>query len=223
MAHDIFGMRNPWGGRGSDLVPVCNGPTRTAFGRQRGGTRDNPFEQGGNQPVEESGVCLRGSAPWKEMLSSRSVWARISSAFCIGYAAYIFYTWFYIYLVRVRGLTAIQGGVWGAAPFLAISLLAPLGGWFSDRAVARFGHRRGRQTALWVGVLCSGAMLGVGGHATNTTAAVILLAMAAGFNLFATATVWAVCIDLAPTFSGSLSGLMNTLGTLGGVVSESSP
>ena len=62
-------------------------------------------------------------------------------------------------------------------------------------------------------------MLGLGGHATGTTAAVILLAVAAGFNLFATATVWAVCIDLAPTFSGSLSGLMNTLGTLGGVVS----
>jgi ACS family glucarate transporter-like MFS transporter len=175
--------------------------------------------RGGNQPVGESGVCLRGSAPWKEMLSSRSVWALISSAFCIGYAAYIFYTWFYIYLVRVRGLTVMQGGVWGAAPFLAISLLAPLGGWFSDRAVARFGHRRGRQTALWVGVLCSGATLGLGGHATSTTAAVILLAVAAGFNLFATATVWAVCIDLAPTFSGSLSGLMNTLGTLGGVVS----
>jgi ACS family glucarate transporter-like MFS transporter len=173
----------------------------------------------GNQPLGGSRDSLRANPPWKRMLSSGSVWALISSAFCIGYPAYIFYTWFYIYLVRVRGLTVMQGGVWGSAPFVAITLLAPLGGWFSDRAVARFGHRRGRQTALWVGVLCSGTTLWLGGHATNTTAAVILLAVAAGFNLFATATVWGVCIDLAPTFSGSLSGLMNTLGTLGGAVS----
>jgi ACS family glucarate transporter-like MFS transporter len=162
---------------------------------------------------------FEANPPWKQMLSSRSVWALLSSAFCIGYAAYIFYTWFYIYLVRVRGLTVTQGGVWGSAPFLAIAILAPLGGWFSDRAVERFGYRRGRQAALWLGVLCSGATLWLGGHAVSTRAAIILLGLAAGFNLFATATVWAVCIDLAPTFSGSLSGLMNTLGTLGGAVS----
>jgi MFS transporter, ACS family, glucarate transporter len=173
----------------------------------------------GNQLSRESRDSLRANPPWKEILSSRSVWALISRAFCIGYPAYIFYTWFYIYLVRVRGLTVMQGGVWGSAPFLAIAVLAPLGGWFSDRAVARFGYRRGRQTALWLGVLCSGTTLWLGGHATNTIAAIILLAVAAGSNLFATATLWAVCIDLAPTFSGSLSGLMNTLGTLGGAVS----
>jgi ACS family glucarate transporter-like MFS transporter len=172
-----------------------------------------------NQPPCGSKDSLRPYPPWVKMLSSGTVWAFISSAFCIGYPAYMFYTWFYIYLVRVRGLTVMQGGVWGSAPFVAITLLAPLGGWFSDRAVARFGPRRGRQTALWTGVLCSGTLLWLGGHATHTATAVLLLAGAAGSNLFATATLWAVCIDLAPTFSGSLSGLMNTLGTLGGAIS----
>ena len=172
-----------------------------------------------NQPSGGSRESFPAHPPWGKMLSSRTVWAFVSSAFCIGYPAYMFYTWFYIYLVRVRGLTVMQGGVWGCAPFVAITLLAPLGGWFSDRAVARFGHRRGRQTAMWTGVLCSGTLLWLGGHASHTAAAVLLLAGAAGSNLFATATLWAVCIDLAPTFSGSLSGLMNTMGTLGGAIS----
>jgi ACS family glucarate transporter-like MFS transporter len=172
-----------------------------------------------NQTGGISGGPLRSAPPWKRMLSSRSIWALVLSAFCVGYQAFIFYTWFYIYLVRVRGLTVMQGGVWGAAPFLAIAILAPLGGWFSDRAVERFGHRRGRRTALWLGILCSGATLWLGAHAIDIPAAIVLLALAAGSNLFATATVWAVCIDLAPTFSGSLSGLMNTFGTLGGAVS----
>jgi MFS transporter, ACS family, glucarate transporter len=124
----------------------------------------------------------------------------------IGYPAYIFYTWFYIYLVRVRGLRVMQGGVWGSTPFLAIMILAPLGGWFSDRAVARFGYRRGRQMALWLGVSCSGTTLLLGSHASNNTAAIILLAVAAGFDLFAPppsgqrASIW------RPHFRGHFPG-----------------
>lgn len=157
--------------------------------------------------------------PWGRMLSNSSARALITSAFCIGYPAYIFYTWFYIYLVRVRGLGIMEGGFWGSMPFLAIVLLAPLGGWFSDRAVARLGRRRGRQIAMWVGVMCSASLLGLGGHAKSNIEAIFFLAGAAGFNLFATATLWAACIDLAPNYSGSLSGLMNTVGTLGGALS----
>ena len=35
--------------------------------------------------------------------------------------------------------------------------------------------------------------------------------------MFAAANFWAACIDMAPDFSASLSALMNTLGSLGGV------
>jgi sugar phosphate permease len=37
--------------------------------------------------------------------------------------------------------------------------------------------------------------------------------------MFAAATFWAACIDLSQKHSGSLSGLMNTLGNLGGWLS----
>jgi MFS transporter, ACS family, glucarate transporter len=161
----------------------------------------------------------RPRAPWRRMFSSLSVWSLVLSYFCIAYPAYIFYTWFFIYLVRVRGLTVTQGGFGGSAPFLAITLLAPTGGWLSDRAVAKFGKRRGRQIAVWLGVACSAGMLAAGGHARNNTLAILLLAGASGFNLFATTTWWATCIDLTKNFSGSLSGLMNMWGNLGGSLS----
>jgi ACS family glucarate transporter-like MFS transporter len=157
--------------------------------------------------------------PWGQMFSSVSVWGLILSYFCIAYPAYIFYTWFFIYLVRVRGLTVAQGGFWGSTPFLAIALLAPLGGWLSDRAVTHFGRRRGRQSALWLGVACSATLMWVGGHTENNTLAILLLAGAAGFNLFATVTWWATCNDLTRDFAGSLSGLMNMFGNLGGWLS----
>jgi ACS family glucarate transporter-like MFS transporter len=153
---------------------------------------------------------VRNRPPWGRMLSSVSVWAILLSYFCQGYTPYIYVTWFFIYLVRVRGLTMMQGGFWGSTPFIAIILLTPVGGWLSDLAVAKFGKRRGRQSIVWLGMGCSAMLLWAGSHALNNTAAILMLAFAAGFNYFAASSWWATCIDLTPTYSGSLSGLMNT-------------
>lgn len=169
--------------------------------------------------VLQAPVGRRQGAPWGRMFSRLSVWALVLSYSCIAYAAYIFYTWFFIYLTRVRGFTVRQGGFWGSTPFLAITLLAPLGGWLSDRAVRRLGKRRGRQCAVWVGAACSAALMWAGAHAQNNILATLLLAGAGGFNLFATTTWWAACNDLTRRYSGSLSGLMNMFGNLGGWLS----
>jgi ACS family glucarate transporter-like MFS transporter len=58
-----------------------------------------------------------------------------------------------------------------------------------------------------------------GGHTENNILAVLLLAGAAGFNLFATTTWWAACNDLTKRYSGSLAGFMNMFGNLGGWLS----
>lgn len=157
--------------------------------------------------------------PWGKLLSSKSSWALILSYSCEGYPNYIFYTWFFLYLVRVRGLSVEQGGYWGAAPFVAIILMAPLGGWLSDRAVATFGRKRGRQSIVWIGMTCSAILLSIGAHTKDNTLAILLLASAMGFNMFATPTWWATCTDLAPNYSASLSAMMNTSGNLGGWIS----
>lgn len=152
----------------------------------------------------------RKRPPWGRILSSRSVWAMVLSYFCQGYTPYIFITWFFIYLERVRGLSMMQGGLWGSTPFIAIIALTPLGGWLSDRAVARFGRRRGRQSTVWMGMGCSAVLLWAGSHTLNNTAAILMLALACGLNHFAVPSWWATCVDMSPTFSASLSGLMNT-------------
>lgn len=161
----------------------------------------------------------RPSPPWGRIFRSVSVWGMLLSAVCMAYPVYIFFTWFFIYLIKVRGMTLEQAGVWGCAPFLAIAILAPIGGWFSDRAVKKFGARTGRRIGMWVGMGCSAPFLWLGSHAVNNMLAIMLLAGAAGFNFFSTSSIWAACIDLAPNYSGSLSGLMNTFGQLGGWLS----
>ena len=122
--------------------------------------------------------------------------------------------------LKVRGLGIMQAAAWTSAPFLAMALLSPVGGWFSDR-VARFTDRRtGRRVAVWLGMGMSALLLYSGNHLSVTVIALPMIALAAGFNMFAAANFWASCIDLAPSYSASLSALMNTMGSLGGVISS---
>jgi MFS transporter, ACS family, glucarate transporter len=163
----------------------------------------------GAKPNSSKAGLPRDSPPWRRMLSSLSVWAILLSYFCQGYMPYIYVTWFFIYLARARGLTTMQTGYWGSTPFIAIMLLAPIGGWLSDFAVTKLGRRRGRQSTVWLGMGCSAILLWAGSHTLNNTAAILMLALAAGFNFFASPSWWATCIDMTPTYSASLSGLMN--------------
>jgi MFS transporter, ACS family, glucarate transporter len=167
------------------------------------------------RPEDNSAVRV----PWRAMFKSRSTCALVLSYFFIAYPAYIYYTWFFIYLIRVRGLSVEQTGFWGSTPFIAIILLAPFGGWLSDKLVSRLGVRRGRRYALWIGVAFSAVMLPLGGYVSNNAGAILLLACASGFNLFATTIWWAACNDISPNYSGSLSGLMNMSGNFGGWLS----
>src|SRR5262249_46471405 len=138
---------------------------------------------------------LRGT-PWRRIFRSSSVWALLLSYFCHGYAPYIYYTWFFIYLTKVRGFSFAKGAFWGTTPFLTMTLMALAGGWLSDKAVARIGRRRGRQSMGCLGMTCAAILLTAGSHATGPISAVLLLACAAGFGSFAAPSWWASCIDM---------------------------
>ena len=156
------------------------------------------------------------SAPWGQFFSSLSCWGLFLAYFCQGFPIYFYHTWFFQYLIQVRHLSITQTGLWGATPYLAIAMLAPLGGLFSDFASGRLGKRWGRRAAVGVGMCSSAILLWVGSNTVSNTAAVIALAVGGGMNMFAASTFWATCIDLTPEFTGSLSGIMNTFGNFGG-------
>ena len=160
------------------------------------------------------------SVPWLKILSNSSVWGLILGYGLQGYTFYVYYNWFYFYAVRVRGLGIMQAAAWTSAPFLAMALLSPVGGWFSDRVARVTDRRKGRVAAVWLGMGVSALLLYSGNHLSVTTIALPMIALAAGFNMFAAANFWAACIDLAPAYSASLSALMNTMGSLGGVLSS---
>ena len=170
--------------------------------------------------VRRRNAAAKKQVPWSKILSSRSVWGLILGYGFQGYTFYVYYNWFYFYAVKVRHLDLMQAAVWTSAPFLAMAVLSPVGGWFSDRVARATTRRKGRLAAVWLGMGVSAVLLFAGSHTSITFIALPMIALAAGFNMFAAANFWAACIDLAPDFSASLSALMNTLGSVGGAISS---
>ena len=140
---------------------------------------------------------------------------------CLGYVAYVYLSWFYLYLVNVRGFDVLRGGLYASAPFWAILIGCPLGGWVTDRLAAAYGVTRGRSMAGMSGMACAGCAIAAGAFADSALTAVACLSVGAGCLYFAVGAYWASTSDLSKTHAGALSGLMNTGANLGGALSPS--
>src|SRR6266700_2527226 len=82
--------------------------------------------------------------PWSRVFASREVLAVTLSYFCFGYVAWIFFSWFYTYLAKVRGLNLKSSAFYAMLPFLAMAVCCALGGMVSDRLTRAYGPRIGR-------------------------------------------------------------------------------
>ncbi len=158
-------------------------------------------------------------APWRRILSSATVWALALSNFLLGYVVSIFYFWFYLYVVNVRKLPVIGGSFWSTVPFIMMLFSAPLGGYFSDRSLRRFGHPWGRRVPVFVGAALSCLCILIGARIENPYLAICTLAIAGGCNIFVSVSCWVMPNDLSRHYSASLAGLLNMANNLGGVVS----
>ncbi|MGQ0810749.1 MAG: MFS transporter, partial [Nitrospiraceae bacterium] len=157
--------------------------------------------------------------PWRAFAATPTVWWLVLSYSCLGYVAYLYMSWFYLYLVNVRGFDALRGAWFASTPFLAILLFCPLGGWVTDQAATRLGVTNGRVAVGLVGMLLSGLVIGIGAIVDSSTMAIACLALGAGLLYFTVGAYWSSTSDLSRTHAGTLSGLMNTGANLGGALS----
>jgi ACS family glucarate transporter-like MFS transporter len=191
--------------------------------------RDTPQQHAGVAASElatiEAGLTLRspGQAseplvPWGTILTSKNVWAITFSYFCYGYVAWIFFSWFYIYLAKVRGLNLKTSAFYATLPFLAMAVCCPLGGVLIDGLTKWRGKRFGRCGVAVFSIALAGVFLAFGSHVDNTPLASIVLAGGAGALYLSQSSFWSVTADIGGASSGSVSGLMNMGAQMGGVV-----
>lgn len=158
---------------------------------------------------------------WRRIFASKEVWSITFSYFSFGYVAWIFFSWFYIYLARVRGLNLKASAFYAMLPFLAMAGCSPLGGWISDRLAKWKGKRLGRCIFAAFSIALAGAFLVIGANAASARLASVVLAGGAGALYLAQSSFWSVTADIGGASSGSVSGLMNMGAQIGGAVTAS--
>jgi sugar phosphate permease len=163
---------------------------------------------------------VKPPVPWRRILNSRDVWFLSAMYFCYGWGLWMYLVWLPTYLQEVRHLTAARLGFAASLPMLAATGTNLIGGWTSDTLTKRWGNlRAGRVAVSMAGFLIAAAAMVPAVLITSLWANVFLLTLAlAGLEL-TVAVSWAISIDLGGDFSGSVSALMNTCGSLGGTVS----
>jgi ACS family glucarate transporter-like MFS transporter len=158
---------------------------------------------------------------WSEIVKNHNVQALTFSYFTYGYAVYIFFSWFFIYLNSVRGLNLTQSSYYTMLPFIAMAVCSPVGGWLSDRLTRTMGERVGRCGLAAVSMVLCALFLAAGTQVKNVPFAVVVLAGGAGALYLSQSSFWSVSADIGGASAGSVSGVMNMGCQMGGAISSS--
>lgn len=159
-----------------------------------------------------------GGPGWRELLSSRTVWATFAGLFCHNYNWYLLLTWLPKILVRERRFSMLDMGAWNGV-LLAVTALATLAaGWYSDRLAARAGSAaRLRRAFLIAGLLVTGLAMPFTVAPSPWVSAVSLVIAFAGIGIYVS-NCWAFTQTLAGPAAGRWTGMQNAFGNLGGVI-----
>ena len=158
---------------------------------------------------------------WNAILTDGRVWAVTFSYFSYGYAAYIFFSWFFIYLSTVRKLDMKQSSLYTMLPFLAMAGGSLLGGFLSDRLTTRFGKRVGRCFLAAASIALCAVFIGFSTQVSSVQLASIVLAGGAGALYLSQSSFWSISADIGKNSAGSVSGFMNMGGQFGGALTAS--
>lgn len=163
----------------------------------------------------------RHKVPWAKIFRSKVVLALTASYFSFGYVAWLFISWFYIYMAQARGVNLKTSAVYTMLPFLAMTVGCLLGGAVSDWIVAHYGLRLGRCVLPGVSLALTALLLVLGSHVESAAMAAVVLACGAGVLYIAQTGYWAVTADVSGEYVGVVSGIMNMGGQIGGACTAS--
>lgn len=170
------------------------------------------IESGQEDYNTEVGTDKKGIS---QIFKNPNIWLLSVSYFFFLCVFYGLMTWLPSYLVQARGFAIIKMGIFAGLPFLAIGIAQPLGGLISDRLL------NNRRKPLIIIASLGAAPLLYGVIAANTEVGAMTSLICAGFVFgLAFGPFFALPMECVKRqFAGSSSAVMNTGGSIGGVVS----
>lgn len=160
----------------------------------------------------------KNPVPW--LLLTRRMLPVTVVYFCYGWTLWLYLAWIPQFFLHSYKLDLKNSALFSAGVFFAGVVGDTLGGIVSDRVFERTHSRnKARRNLVVVGFLCSLAFMIPIVFTHNLSLAAICLSFAFFFAEFTIGPMWAIPMDIAPKFSGSASGLMNTGSALAAILS----
>lgn len=140
--------------------------------------------------------------------------------FCYGWTLWLYLAWIPSFFLHSYKLDLKKSALFSAGVFFAGVIGDTLGGVVSDRIYEKTGNSdKARRDLVVIGFLASLAFMVPILYVHNVTYAALCLSAAFFFAEFTIGPMWAIPMDIAPRFSGSASGLMNTGSALAAILS----
>jgi ACS family glucarate transporter-like MFS transporter len=166
---------------------------------------------------EESATAIS----WRAIFARRDLAAMMAGYFSFGYIAWVFFSWFFLYLAQVRGFDLKSSADYAMLPFLCMTVFCLVGGWLSDRMTRLYGLRVGRCYLASGSLFLTAIFLVLGSQVHSPHLAGVILAGGAGALYMSQSSFWSVSVDIAGRSSGVFSSLVNMGGQIGGAVTAS--
>jgi sugar phosphate permease len=186
--------------------------------------RDRPKDVKGITALELSEIpdipkaADRPPVPWRRL--ARSILPVTLVDFGYGWVAWVFFTWIPTLLATTYKQDIAHYGLLTSLILVGGVIGDTLGGVLSDLILRRTGNaRNARRTMLLIGFIGSLLCLLPLVFTPPLNIAVISLAFSFFFLELTNAQLWAIPMDVAPTWSGTASGMMNTGFAIAGIVS----
>jgi len=180
--------------------------------------RDNPADHAGVTAEEldtlpgrgvRASRTIRPDVPWGPLVARMAPVTIVY--FCYGWTLWLYLNWLPSFFRNEYRLDITRSALYSSAVFFAGVGGDLLGGVISDRIFERTGDlRKARRNVVMLGFL--GAFLCLLPVFLTRDLTAMTLSLAAGF-FFAEIVIgpmWAIPMDIAPKYSGTASGLMNT-------------
>lgn len=159
-----------------------------------------------------------GEKPWKTALRNRNILIITSAYFCMNYVFYLFFSWFFFYLVDIKGVEATAAGVFLALQWMLGAAGAMTGGVLCDLLVKRIGLRNGPRSLAIVALLASAVFLTVGATTANTQVSIVLLCIAFACVQISEAPFWVATMAVAGRHAPVATGILNTGANIPGII-----
>ena len=161
------------------------------------------------------------AVPWGRILSDKNVLLNAFAYFCFCWVAFIFLTWFFIYVKNVYHQDLKSSALYTMLPPGMMVVGSISGGLIADRLTRSRSAKVGRCTFSAVTLVLTAILLAVGSQVADVTLAVTVLAAGAGALYLSQSAYWALAADFGGPHAGPVSGLINMTGMVAATLTAS--